>query len=81
MNYPSDLELEVDTLLPDINYVPEVENVAEIFAYASGNNPTALQAEYQLTKVNTNIVFIKKVVAEYLFECRNLYELFREPEV
>ena len=43
MNYPSDLELEVDTLLPDINYVPEVENVAEIFAYASGNNPTALQ--------------------------------------
>ena len=50
MNYPSDLELEVDTLLPDINYVPEVENVAEIFAYASGNNPTALQAEYQLTQ-------------------------------
>ena len=49
-DYPSDLELEVDTLLPDINYVPEVENVAEIFAYASGNNPTALQAEYQLTQ-------------------------------
>lgn len=50
MNYPSDLELRVDTLLPAILAVPEVENVADIFAYASGNNPTALQAEYQVTQ-------------------------------
>ena len=48
MNYPSDLELEVDTLLPDINYVPEVENVAEIFAYASGNNPYRLASRVSL---------------------------------
>lgn len=50
MNFPSDMELTVDTTLPEIEIVPEVENVAEIFAYASGNNPTALQAEYQVTQ-------------------------------
>ena len=48
MNYPSDLELDVDTLLPDITPNPVVENVAEIFDYAQFNNPTALQADFQL---------------------------------
>ena len=70
MNYPSDLELEVDTLLPDINYVPEVENVAEIFAYASGNNPTALQAEYQLTQSKYQYRIYKGKDC-----CRALFEL------
>ena len=50
MNYPADLTLEVDTALPVIEEVPELENVAEIFAYASCENPTALQAEYELTR-------------------------------
>lgn len=50
MNYPADEALQVDTVLPEIQTVPEIESVAEIFAYASGNNPTALQAEYQLAQ-------------------------------
>ena len=50
MNYPSDSTLEVDTVLPVIERVPELESVAEIFAYASCENPTALQAEYELTR-------------------------------
>ncbi|WP_102408614.1 TolC family protein [Parabacteroides bouchesdurhonensis] len=48
MNCPSDMELEVDTLLSDVSFGPMVENVNEIFDYASANNPTALQADYQL---------------------------------
>lgn len=48
MNFPSDSVLDLDTTLTDQAYVPEIENVAEIFAYASGNNPTALQADFQL---------------------------------
>lgn len=48
MNFSFDQELEVDTLLPDLPFVPELESVAEIFAYASGSNPTALQADFQL---------------------------------
>lgn len=48
MNFSSEGELAVDTVLPELSMVPEVEDVAAIVAYASGNNPTALQADYQL---------------------------------
>lgn len=46
MNYPSEELLVVDTVLPEIPLLPEAENVAEIFDYASQANPTALQADY-----------------------------------
>lgn len=48
MNFSSETELAVDTVLPELSMVPEVEDVAAIVAYASGNNPTAMQADYQL---------------------------------
>lgn len=48
MNYPSDMELDVDTLLLDQSYASMMESVDEIYDYASENNPTALQAKLQL---------------------------------
>lgn len=48
MNYPSDSLLEVDTLLPDILYDPLGEDIAAIYDYAAHNNPTALQADFQV---------------------------------
>ena len=48
MNYPADSILTLDTVVPALNYLPAMENVAEIFDYASNNNTTALQADYQL---------------------------------
>ncbi len=47
MNFPADSVLAIDTVVPNLVLLPEVENVAEIFDYASANNPTALQADYQ----------------------------------
>ena len=48
MNYPSDMELDVDTMLLEQSYAAMMESVDEIFDYASENNPTALQARLQL---------------------------------
>ena len=48
MNYPADSALVVDTVVPDLQIIPEAESVSEIFDYASANNPTALQADFQL---------------------------------
>lgn len=48
MNYPADSVLPIDTVVPELTLLPEVENVTEIFDYASANNPTALQADFQL---------------------------------
>lgn len=49
MNYPSDGVLQVDTAVQStLNYAQPAENVNEIFDIASVNNPTALQADYQL---------------------------------
>lgn len=48
MNFPSDMELDVDTMLLDKTYATMMESAEEIFDYASGNNPTALQAKLQL---------------------------------
>lgn len=49
MNYPVDIELPIDTTLQkEISYLTPDENVADIFDFASINNPTALQADFQL---------------------------------
>lgn len=48
MNFPSDMELDVDTLLLDQSYVSMMESIDEIYDYASENNPTAMQAKLQL---------------------------------
>ncbi len=48
MNFPTDSVLEVDTVLPDVKPEPIGEEVMAIYDYASQNNPTALQADYQL---------------------------------
>ena len=48
MNFPSDMELDVDTMLLDKSYATMLESVEEIYDYASDNNPTALQAQLQL---------------------------------
>lgn len=48
MNFPSDMELDVDTLLLDQSYASMMESIDEIYDYASENNPTAMQAKLQL---------------------------------
>lgn len=49
MNYPSDMELAVDTTIQaGISYLQQSENIDEIYNFATINNPTALQADYQL---------------------------------
>ena len=47
MNYPADMEIRVDTVVPEVSLIAETENVLDIFDYASRNNPTALQADFQ----------------------------------
>ena len=47
MNYPADMEIRVDTVVPEVSLIAETENVMAIFDYASQNNPTALQADFQ----------------------------------
>ena len=47
MNFPSDMELDVDTLLLDQSYASMMESIDEIYDYASENNPTAMQAKLQ----------------------------------
>lgn len=48
MNYPSDLELNLDTLVAECAYDAITESVDDIYNYASETNPTALQAALQL---------------------------------
>lgn len=59
MNYPSDMELDVDTMLLDQSYIAMMESVDEIFDYASGNNPTALQARLQLKSYKMQYLMAK----------------------
>lgn len=47
MNFPSDSCLTIDTMVPKLDYLPAVENIAAIFDYASNHNSTARQAEFQ----------------------------------
>lgn len=48
MNFPSDLDLAVDTLVTEKAYDSITESVEEIYNYAVDNNPTAMQATLQL---------------------------------
>lgn len=49
MNFPINHSLEVDTLLASAIFAPQpAENADAIFLFASGNNPTALQADFKL---------------------------------
>lgn len=48
MNFPADMELDVDTMLLDKSYATMLESVEDIYGYASDNNPTALQAQLRL---------------------------------
>jgi outer membrane protein len=48
MNYPYDLELNVDTTVTEINYLLAGESLAELYDHAAATNPTALQAAYKL---------------------------------
>lgn len=59
MNYPSDMELDVDTMLLDQSYAVMMESVDEIFDYASDNNPTALQARLQLKSYKMQYLMAK----------------------
>jgi outer membrane protein len=44
MNYPYDRELNVDTTAARMDYVHPEESVSDIYSYAAGANPAALQA-------------------------------------
>ncbi|WP_293710581.1 TolC family protein [uncultured Parabacteroides sp.] len=59
MNYPSDVELDVDTLLLDKSYATMMESVDEIYDYASDNNPVALQAKLQLKSYKMQYLMAK----------------------
>ena len=59
MNYPSDMELDVDTMLLDKSYATMMESVNEIYDYASENNPTALQAKLQLKSYKMQYMMAK----------------------
>ncbi len=48
MNYPYSDSLPVDTTAVAIDYLMPAESVDDIYDFAQGNNPTALQAEYKL---------------------------------
>lgn len=48
MNFPADMELDVDTMLLDKSYATMLESVEDIYGYASDNNPIALQAQLRL---------------------------------
>lgn len=48
MNYPSDLPFEIDTVVPPVQDILAEEPVDAIQEYAMANNPTALQASFQL---------------------------------
>lgn len=59
MNYPSDMELDIDTMLLDKTYATMMESVEEIYDYASDNNPTALQAKLQLKSYKMQYLMAK----------------------
>ncbi|MDR2809170.1 MAG: TolC family protein [Tannerellaceae bacterium] len=48
MNYPYDLELNVDTTVVTMDYLFAQESIDDIYHHAATTNPTALQAAYQL---------------------------------
>ena len=59
MNYPLDSILNVDTVIPVINSFFEQEVISEIQDCAIANNPTALQAAFQLKTSRMNYLIMK----------------------
>ena len=59
MNYPSDLTLDVDTVVPPVQDILAEESVSAIQDYAMANNPTALQAAFQLKASKMNYLITK----------------------
>ena len=59
MNYPSDLALDVDTVVPPVQDMLAEESVSAIQDYAMANNPTALQAAFQLKASKMNYLITK----------------------
>ena len=59
MNYPSDLALDVDTVVPPVQDMLTEESVSAIQDYAMANNPTALQAAFQLKASKMNYLITK----------------------
>ncbi len=59
MNFPYDEELNIDTTALVTDYLFTQESVHDIFLYAQENNPTALQAEYQLKASKLNLLIQK----------------------
>lgn len=59
MNYPSDSVLDVDTVVPPVENILTGESVTAIQDFAMANNPTALQAEYQLKVSKMNYLITK----------------------
>ena len=59
MNYPSDLALDVDTVVPPVRDILAEESVSAIQDYAMANNPTALQADFQLKASKMNYLITK----------------------
>ena len=60
MNYPSDLALDVDTVVPPVQDMLTEESVSAIQDYAMANNPTALQAAFQLKASKMNYLITKE---------------------
>lgn len=48
MNYPYDLDLCIDTTAQGSDYIQPGESISDIYAYALGSNPAALQAGFQV---------------------------------
>lgn len=59
MNYPSDSVLDVDTVVPPVENILAGESVSAIQDFAMANNPTALQAEFQLKASKMNYLITK----------------------
>lgn len=59
MNFPTDSTLDVDTLVADMTYPFIEESVADIYNRAANNDPTALQADFQLKSSKMDYLITK----------------------
>lgn len=59
MNFPTDSTLDVDTLVADMTYPFIEESVADIYNRATNNDPTALQADFQLKSSKMDYLITK----------------------
>ncbi len=59
MNYPSEADLPIDTVIPPVQELIEEESVSAVQSYALENNPIALQASFQLKKSRMNYLIAK----------------------